>query len=176
MTAPARPDRRCRHCAAATGLRLLPPGPLTLIPTWECVDGCPPPVLDLDALDAMAAAATDGPWTAHDDGLVWADRIGDPVSGSVLPEDAALIAAARNALPALVAEVRKLRAKLAAATPQVLTAEPGPEVTTVWDCDGDKWTRHPDGGWRCRPLYDLWSWEDLADLAPITATPPVADR
>lgn len=36
--------------------------------------------------------ASRGPWNAHDDGLVWADRLGDPVSGSVELEDAEYIA------------------------------------------------------------------------------------
>ena len=71
--------------------------------------------LDLDAIEARVNAATDGPWEAYPDGLVWTKvpRIGDPVSGSVLPEDAEFIAAARTDVPALVAEVRRLRAVLA---------------------------------------------------------------
>jgi hypothetical protein len=39
-----------------------------------------------------AEAATKGPWTAHPDGLVWPERLGDPVSGSTEPEDAEHIA------------------------------------------------------------------------------------
>lgn len=65
--------------------------------------------LDLDALQALADAATEAPWTAHPDGLVWSELLGDPVSGSVLPEDAEFIAAARAAVPALIAEVTRLR-------------------------------------------------------------------
>lgn len=71
--------------------------------------------LDLDAIAARAATATPGPWTAHDDGLVWADRIGDPVSGSVEQADAAFIAAARTDVERLLAEVRELRTRLGAA-------------------------------------------------------------
>lgn len=59
--------------------------------------------LGLDALQALADAATPAPWTAHPDGLVWSKQIGDPVSGSVRVEDAQFIAAVRNALPALLA-------------------------------------------------------------------------
>lgn len=41
---------------------------------------------------ARAQAASPGPWVAHPDGLVWADRLGDPVSGSECLEDAEHIA------------------------------------------------------------------------------------
>jgi hypothetical protein len=70
--------------------------------------------LDLDAIEARANAATEGPWVAHPDGLVWTERPipGDPVSGSTEVEDAEFIAAARADVPALVAEVRRLRAEL----------------------------------------------------------------
>lgn len=69
--------------------------------------------LNLDAIEARVAAATDGPWKhGGNDGLVWGPRIGDPVSGSTEPEDADFIAAARTDVPALVAEVRQLRAAL----------------------------------------------------------------
>lgn len=112
-TTSSRPERRCRRCGATSGLRLLPLGPLTLAgPTWECVDGCPPAKLDLDAIEILANAADPGPWTAHPDGLVWAERIGDPVSGSVEQANADFIAAARAAVPALIAEVRRHRAAL----------------------------------------------------------------
>lgn len=48
-----------------------------------------------DAAELMrqrANAASDGPWSAYTDGLVWAGRLGDPVSGSTEPEDAEHIA------------------------------------------------------------------------------------
>lgn len=70
--------------------------------------------LDLEAIEARANAADLGPWTAHDDGLVWAERVGDPVSGSAEQPNAEFIAAARADVPALAAEVRRLRAELAA--------------------------------------------------------------
>lgn len=53
--------------------------------------------LDLDALERLAAATTKGPWTY----------------GPVSSEDEAFVRAARTALPALVAEVRRLRAQIA---------------------------------------------------------------
>lgn len=65
--------------------------------------------LDLTAIKKRIEAASAGPWTAADDGLVWATRLGDPVSGSVEIEDAEFIAAARTDIPALVAEVERLR-------------------------------------------------------------------
>ncbi|MEU7771250.1 hypothetical protein AB0C44_07980 [Micromonospora taraxaci] len=68
--------------------------------------------LDLDAIEARATAATAGPWTTGEDGLVWPPQMGDPVSGSVWLPDAEFIAAARTDVPSLVAEVRRLRAEL----------------------------------------------------------------
>lgn len=69
--------------------------------------------LDLDAIEARVNAATAGPWQ-HDgnDGLVWPPRIGDPVSGSNEMADADFIAAARTDVPALVAEIKRLREQL----------------------------------------------------------------
>ena len=43
-------------------------------------------------LREIGAEAMDGPWETGGDGLVWARRMGDPVSGSTEPEDAAWIA------------------------------------------------------------------------------------
>ncbi|MFI1194027.1 hypothetical protein ACH4T9_12330 [Micromonospora sp. NPDC020750] len=71
----------------------------------------PRDALDLDAIRRREQAATPAPWTAHPDGLVWSTLIGDPVSGSVLVVDAEFIAAARTAVPALLAEVDRLRAE-----------------------------------------------------------------
>ncbi len=79
--------------------------------------------LDLDALDALAAAATPGPWEVEFDGTepaaVYADDGGigtayicrDLAQGVSYGEaDAAFIAAAREAVPALTARVRELEA------------------------------------------------------------------
>jgi len=64
--------------------------------------------LDLTAIKKRVEAASAGPWTAAQDGLVWAGRLGDPVSGSTDLEDAEFIAACRTDVPALVAEVERL--------------------------------------------------------------------
>ena len=82
--------------------------------------------VDVDALDKLREAATAGPWWAWDRGVGWHIVTEDPATvgrGSVpvtLPEgmrtdlargeDAALIVAAVNALPDLLAEVRRGRA------------------------------------------------------------------
>ena len=68
--------------------------------------------LDLDAIRARCAAATAGPWTAHDDGLVWPERMGDPVSGSEQLDDAEFIAAARSDVPDLLAALASSRAEV----------------------------------------------------------------
>ncbi|TBL44278.1 hypothetical protein EYA84_02215 [Verrucosispora sp. SN26_14.1] len=60
--------------------------------------------IDLDRIEALTNAATDGPWVAHPDGLVWTEqpRIGDPVSGSTEIADAEFIAVTRTAVPVLL--------------------------------------------------------------------------
>lgn len=80
---------------------------------------------ELAALEALTEAATAGPWEWNDHDLhavsVANDDPWDPASGQKIivtdsgaypPEkdDAAFIAAARTAVPALIAEVRRLRA------------------------------------------------------------------
>lgn len=77
---------------------------------------------DLDAIKARLVAATDGPWYAHADDLIggWCVRTVDTppsegpgeVASFIREEDAALIAHARADLPALVAEIEQLRAKI----------------------------------------------------------------
>lgn len=78
---------------------------------------------ELSALQALCDAATPGEWVRNETwGLVDAGCIvetatarGDPrlriatLSGAGIEADAAFIAAARTALPALIAEVRRLR-------------------------------------------------------------------
>ena len=87
--------------------------------------------LDLDAVEARAAAAKRGPWVVetpesvygHDGGPDWIDlrwvsdedTVGDddpPWLGPMLVTDAEFIAHARTDVPALVAEVRRLRVLL----------------------------------------------------------------
>lgn len=92
-----------------------------------------PEPLDLDTTEARANAATPGPWKEHDDpwngkpliysGEEWG-RTAQSVIRSGAPEygeeqgyecsdaDIAFIVAARTDVPALVAEVRRLRADL----------------------------------------------------------------
>lgn len=79
--------------------------------------------LDLDALEALAEAATEGPWCVMRNGLgqscgvtVGNGMVLDFGSGGPFDEtgttspDAAFIASARTAVPELIAEVRRLRA------------------------------------------------------------------
>jgi hypothetical protein len=56
-------------------------------------------------LRERAKAATRGPWVAHTDGLVWAGRLGDPVSGSTLVEDAEYIATVHPAVGLALAQL-----------------------------------------------------------------------
>jgi hypothetical protein len=94
---------------------------------WLAVSEMPPGSLDLDAIQARADAATDGPWTTYVAGAgIWSSA----PYGWVLRSDEGPIlfgpladiefaAHARTDVPALVAEVRRLRAledRLAAST------------------------------------------------------------
>lgn len=112
--------------------------------------------LDLDAIEARAAAATPGPWATSSE---WSVRTGardDELVACVQYKDhgrdAEFIAAARSDVPALVAELRALRAERDAAARVVaaarrLLARPhltrretcnALATTTVdrWDADG----------------------------------------
>ena len=76
---------------------------------------------DYDALRKLEQAATPGPWKSSP-GVVWAvEMYGSPedpewqqVKVADTGEDAAFIAAARNALPRLLDELAEMRAKLEA--------------------------------------------------------------
>ena len=76
----------------------------------------PEPITDaeLAAIMARANAATDGPWTIH----LADNTVVDPDGFAVVPGgvDGIFIANCRRDVPALVAEVRRLRAALAATT------------------------------------------------------------
>ncbi|MBM0274111.1 hypothetical protein [Micromonospora tarensis] len=61
--------------------------------------------IDVAALRVLINEADRAPWTAHPDGLVWSEQIGDPVSGSAQVENAVFIAEARNVMPALCDEL-----------------------------------------------------------------------
>ncbi|QLJ01493.1 hypothetical protein HZZ00_10975 [Streptomyces sp. NEAU-sy36] len=73
--------------------------------------------LDLDAIQARANAATPGPWFPHEDwpGRVFAESEFNAhvarVTGSNPEANEQFIAHAREDVPALVAEVRRLRAR-----------------------------------------------------------------
>lgn len=91
----------------------------------------PPGGLDLDVIEARAAAATPGPWEANAE--QYHSEFGTIIGGEVkpiaqawlsgedgwvyplTPADAVFIAAARSDVPALAAEVRRLRVELAEA-------------------------------------------------------------
>lgn len=105
---------------------------------------------DLDRLDALAEGATPGPWEDRTDDLTdvvmvvhdceYVDivaELGDKATDRVLA-NAELVAAVRNALPVLVAEVRAAREREAAiiGTGQIVTLaiEDGRRALTSW-CD-----------------------------------------
>lgn len=76
---------------------------------------------ELDHWERLAAAATPGPWDPADlplfaSGAVWLEALDEPPESGTTEgrarRDAAFVAAARTALPALVAEVRRLRMEL----------------------------------------------------------------
>jgi hypothetical protein len=73
------------------------------------------PALDLDGIEARANAATPAPWGAEHDGraeFVYFSDCGESIylaGGIEDSEDADFIAHARTDVPALVAEVRRLR-------------------------------------------------------------------
>lgn len=78
-------------------------------------------MIDLDAIEARAAAATYGPWQ-HNQQWIWprdAYAPGDPDAPDTrIPQtdaDATFIAHARQDVPDLAAEVRRLSARLAEA-------------------------------------------------------------
>ena len=76
----------------------------------------PQPDIDLGALKELCEKATPGPWCAlYPAGGMWSDSCDDMVLGPLLaprPFDADFIATARTAIPALIAEVERLREAL----------------------------------------------------------------
>lgn len=85
--------------------------------------------LDIDAIEALAGKATKGPWKTHtvDDTCIMSDQYdvattcdssnaecaeGYNVEYERMETDAAFIAASREVVPALIAEVRRLREAL----------------------------------------------------------------
>jgi hypothetical protein len=94
------------------------------------------PPVDLDRIEALLSKATDAPW--HRDPIYWTFRIiekgcfdvEDGPEGTNCPrrDDADLIAELRNAAPAMVAELRALRAAVAAMRPFAGHADVGQTV------------------------------------------------
>lgn len=98
----------------------------------------PPPALDLDAIEARAAAVYPGPWragTLEAEGKVWAhdpEALGGPSCGERCvfiankhfehTANREFIAHARQDVPALVARVRELEAQLSATEAEARTA------------------------------------------------------
>jgi hypothetical protein len=87
----------------------------------DTAPAAPPADIDLDAIRARVDAATDGPWFVDDQGFCTTP--GDSFSRfitapyhelDILPEDAEFIAAARSDVPALLAEIERLRSVVAA--------------------------------------------------------------
>lgn len=65
-------------------------------------------------LEDLCAAATPGPWTANGvTGMIWAenDEVGTCID--ISGNDSVFVAAARAALPEALAEIRRLRQRLA---------------------------------------------------------------
>jgi hypothetical protein len=97
--------------------------------------------LDLDAIKRRTEAATPGPWQElatdwNDNGFMVSGYVArlrddgrvDDITGDGLPlADAEFIAHARTDIPALVAEIESLRAKLAAAE------QDEPRCTGSWE-------------------------------------------
>jgi hypothetical protein len=79
---------------------------------------------ELQALRTLCEKANSGPWHFHNDGLIWAefDRdkgacstvgSGEGIVGKMYEkDDAAFVAAARDAVPKLIAEVERLNGLL----------------------------------------------------------------
>ena len=83
-------------------------------------EGVKPFDLDIDTIEARANAATPGPWiVSQDESLVISEMVCDLVSESTgdtiffMGADQAFAAAARTDVPALVAEIRRLRSEVA---------------------------------------------------------------
>jgi len=113
----------------------------------------PPDVLDLDALQRLCDAATPGPWTSER-GSVWGSStrlsVCDVELGSTQDDlaDALFIAAARDALPKLIARVRQLERRIAKV--DALGAEFANDPAVALRCIGEHldmcehYDRHPN--------------------------------
>ncbi len=93
--------------------------------------------LDLDGIDALAAAATPGPWNLRTPWTVEGKHPDSKVidlGTFVWDHDAALIAATRDAVTALTARVRELEAAAAQVDPdEVIEVSFDPDLVVAWD-------------------------------------------
>lgn len=99
--------------------------------------------LDLDAIEARANAATPGPWCTDSweiyqgtEYVAGAEWIGETCRAGEMDDsraDAEFVAAARTDVPALVAEVRRLRAELA-------ELENAPLCGKTWGANGNEYS------------------------------------
>lgn len=88
--------------------------------------------IDLAAIKARVEAATPGPWEAQDDGEIfapeqdgwWPSVVRADMSTAASAEDAAFIASAREDVPALVAEVERLRGEVAELKTSLVELQP----------------------------------------------------
>ena len=71
--------------------------------------------IDLDALAELEAEATEAPWLSYSPRSVSDEKCRAVLVECMRTADATLIVAARNALPALIAELRAMREVVAAA-------------------------------------------------------------
>lgn len=112
--------------------------------------------IDTEALRRLADAATPGPWPLFSGGE-YVGGVGilvAPDDGGVSPANAAFIAAARTALPALLDENTALRAR---ATRAEARAEARRRQTTYWQ------ERAQEAGVRTKAVEEFWSDGGLAD-------------
>lgn len=120
--------------------------------------------VDLDAIEARANAATPGPWGHYSTGsYVYATRtkvcqLEDPwIANGNQRNDAAFIAHAREDVPALIAEVRRLREELAVAEGR---AAQGAYLVAVIHGDGGQY--YAEHGSEKAHADTITKWHDLA--------------
>ncbi|MER7166991.1 hypothetical protein ABT336_13115 [Micromonospora sp. NPDC000207] len=144
-----------------------------------------PDVLDLDAAEARANAATDGPWWAWNRGVGYVIAVGQP--GDInqderpareLPEglrtdigreaDAEFIAHARTDVPKMAAEIRQLRAENQQLREQVFAQKPVVGAAHTW-AEAHEESNHEATIRATADLYDAVEQHRLMDLALTSA-------
>lgn len=113
---------------------------------------------ELDAIEARANAASEGPWTAEYDGAILPADSHPPViysDGDMTDADREFVAAARDDVPKLVAEVRRLRGLFTEADAERLQGAESMSIAFPDGTGGEK--RHNFAGVFCRvtDLHDL---------------------